>query len=134
MAQNRDLMRNGLRKAGISQDTLNKLEIFEGFADNAGQFLVASLDMTHRMMVYQTVKLLERAEYIEKTYLNDVTLDDEVKIQWQSAYTDIIEQVGKAYDRTLVGTQAMAKLLGTKDGDEEKGKTKPGFKPLRAAK
>lgn len=133
MKQNRDLLMNGLRKAGIEDSTLEKLAVFEGFSDNAGRFLVASLDMTHRMMVYLTVKLLERADYIETRYLKDETLDDEVKIAWQSAHTDIIEQVGKAYDRTLVGTQAMAKLLGTDKGEEGEKKVKPGFKPLRSA-
>lgn len=129
LAQNRSLLRNGLAKAGIKPETIEKLQLFDGFATDAGNFLITSLDLTHRMTVYLSVALLEEAQRIKTDYLDDATLDDEMKIQWQSAYTDIVEQIGKTFDRTLVGTQAMAKLLGTDEGDGKK-KKKPGFRPL----
>lgn len=128
-AQNRMLMRQGLLQAGIKQTTIDKLRVLEGMATNAGEFLVASLDMTHRMMILQGVRLFEEAERIKTDYLDDATLDDEIKIQWQGAYNDICDQIGKCFDRTLVGTQALAKLLGT--DKEDKKKVKPGFKPLK---
>jgi hypothetical protein len=126
---NRELLRNGLEKAGIKSTTIEKLRQFDDFAHNAGEFLIAALDLSHRSMVYLTVHLLEEAERIKTDYLDDAMLDDEYKIQWQQAYIDIVEQVGKCFDRTLIGTQAMAKLLGTDKGDT--GKKKPGFRPLK---
>jgi hypothetical protein len=85
--------------------------------------------MSHRMMIYLTVSLLQEAERIKSDYLDNPALSDEFKIQWQCAYNDIVEQVGKAYDRTLVGTQAMAKLIGQDKGDAKEKKA--GFKPLK---
>lgn len=131
LEQNSQLLRDGLRAAGISQATIDKLQVLDGMAQSAGQFLVASLSVTHRMMVYLSVSLLERADFIKREYLDDATLDDEIKIEWQEAYTNIVEQIGKSYDRTLTGTQAMAKMLGTEKPTEEK--RKPGFKPLKRA-
>ena len=130
--QNRELLRSGLEKAGIKPATIEKLRQFDEFASNAGDFLVASLDLTHRTMIYLMVHLLEEAERIKSDYLDDATLDDEYKIQWQSAYTDIVEQIGKCYDRTLLGTQAMARMLGTENVDKGK-KKKAGFTPLKRA-
>lgn len=129
---NRELLRDGLALAGIKPTTIDKLKVFDGFAVSAGDFLVASLDLTHRSMIYLSVALLEEADRIKTDYLDDATLDDEYKIQWQSAYTDIVEQIGKCYDRTLMGTQAMAKLLGTEQPGKEK-REKPGFRPLKRA-
>lgn len=129
--QNRILLREGLLKVGIKPATVEKLKILEELAPNAGMFLVASLDLTHRMMVLQGVRLFEEAERIKTDYLDDATLDDDIKIQWQGAYNDICDQIGKCFDRTLMGTQAMAKLLGTDKGEEKK--KKPGFTPLKRA-
>jgi hypothetical protein len=131
MVQNRILMRSGLLKAGIKASTIESLKVLEEMAPNAGMFLVASLDLTHRMMVLQGVRLFEEAERIKTDYLDDATLDDEIKIQWQGMYNDICDQIGKCFDRTLIGTQAMAKMLGT---DEDGGKKKkPAFRPLKRA-
>ncbi|MCW5549987.1 MAG: hypothetical protein KIT44_13570 [Opitutaceae bacterium] len=132
MRQNRELLRGGLQKAGISDDTLNKLKIFDEFAVHSGEFLVASLDLTHRMMVYNTVALFERAEYIKKNYLENELLDDEIKVQWQECYNEICDIIGKGYDRTLNGTQAMARMIGGGD-DGKKKKRKPKFGALRKA-
>ncbi len=130
MRQNREILRNGLSKAGIKGSIIEKLKVFDEFAPNAGEYLVASLDMSHRMMMYMNVKLLERAEAIEETYLNDETLDEEVKIEWQKAWNEIGDMIRKNYETSLVGTQAMAKMMG-KDGEKKK-KSKPGFKALKS--
>lgn len=128
--QNRELMRAGLRKAGISERTIETLATIESMAPNAGEFLVASVDLTHRMMVLQTVRLFEEAQNIKERYLDDMTLDITTKIEWQRAYNEITDMLGRSYDRTLTGTQAMAKLLGTEKEGERK-KPRPGFRPLR---
>ena len=129
MKQNRALMRDGLRKAGISERTLDQLATLETMAPNAGEFLVASVDLTHRMMVLQAVRLFEEADRIKKDYLDDMMLDHHLRIQWMSAYTEIAKQLRDAFDATLTGTQAMARMLGTEK--EKAGKPKPGFKPLK---
>jgi hypothetical protein len=123
------ILRDGLEKAGIQKSTIEKLRAFDGFAPNAGEFLISALDLTHRSMVFLSVHLLEEAQRIKTDYLDDETLEHEYKIQWQSAYNDIVEQIGKCYDRTLTGTQAMAKMIGTDQPDKKK--KKPGFKELK---
>lgn len=126
--QNRVLLREGLTKAGISAKTIDKLKVFDGFGTNSGHFLIASLDLSHKMMVFSNVALLEEGEYIREHYLHDETLAPEQKIEWQRAYNEIADILGKGYDRTLAGTQAMAKMMPKQ---EEKGeKKKPGFRPL----
>lgn len=129
------LFRDGLKKAGVREDTLQCLEILDGLSKNSGRFLVNSLDLSHRMMVYLNIQLLERANDIKKDYLEDETLDDEYKIEWQKAYNEIVDIIRKSYESTLVGTQAMAKIMvaaGGKKKDDDGGK-KPGFSPLRAS-
>ena len=131
MKQDAQLLRQGLDRAGISQDTLKKLQIFEDFSDNTGRFLVSTLDLTHRMQIYQNVALFEEAERIRDDILSDRTLSDLVRIEWMKRYIEISELIGKTFDRTLVGTQVISKLL-KENNDESKGggKRKPGFTPL----
>ena len=132
---NRQILRDGLSRAGIKPATIEKLKAFDGFASSAGDFLLASLDLSHRSMVYLMVTLLEQADQIKKDYLDTSSdgsgriIDEETRLGWQDAYTDIVDQVGRCYDRTLVGTQAMARMLGTDKGDKKA--KKPGFKALR---
>ena len=128
---NREILRDGLSRAGIKPETIEKLKAFDGFATSAGDFLLASLDLSHRSMVYLMVTLLEQADLIKKDYLsaNGKIIDEETRLGWQDAYTDIVDQVGRCYDRTLVGTQAMARMLGTDKGDKKA--RKPGLKALR---
>lgn len=122
------LLSDGLLKAGIKASTIEKLQVLEDLAPSSGEFLIASLDLTHKMMVLQGTRLFEEAERIKTDYLDDPCLDDEYKIKWQSAYNDICEQLGKCYDRTLTGTQALARILGTEKDTKRK---KPGFTPLK---
>lgn len=126
--QNNKMLRDGLRDAGIQESTLHKLNIFESFGQNSGAFLIASLDLTHKMMVFGNVTLFEEAEYIRAKYLQNETLSPELKLEWQKAYNEIIDIQGKNYERVLAGTQAMAKMQ-PKDDKKEK-KRKPGFHPL----
>lgn len=129
-----DLMREGLKKAGIKEETLQKLSVLDGLAPNSGRFLVASLDLSHKMMVYSNIQLMEQADFIKTKYLEDETLGMEYKIEWQKAFNEICDILGKGYDRTLAGTQAMAKIMaGQEDKEGKGGKRKPGFSPLKRA-
>lgn len=129
----RDILRDGLKGAGISDSIINKLGLMENMAENTGRFLGAALDLTHRMTVFQGVALFEQAEYIRLNILSDATLPHEIRIEWQKAYTDISEVLGKTSDRVLVGTQAAVAMLKKRDELEggKGGKGKPGFEPLK---
>ncbi len=129
-----DILRDGLKGAGISEGIINKLGLMEGMAANTGRFLGAALDLTHRMTVFQGVALFEQAEHIRLNILSDETLPHEVRIEWQKAYTDISEILGKTSDRVLAGTQAAVAMLKKKEeveGGGKGGKGKPGFEPLK---
>lgn len=131
--QDFDLMRGGLAKAGIKEETLEKLKVLDGLAVNSGRFLVASLDLSHKMLMYSNISLMEQADYIKKTYLEDATLGMEYKIEWQKAYNEICDIIGKGYDRVLAGTQAMAKIMAGQGDEKQGGKKKPAFAPLKRA-
>lgn len=127
--QEYDLMRGGLKKAGLKESTLEKLDAINGIATNAGKFLVSALDLSHKMVVYTTAQLLEQMEEIKSQYLDDVTLRHEYKIEWQKCYNELADLVGRGFDRTLAGTQAMAKIMAAQK-EKTKGRKKAGFVPL----
>lgn len=129
-AQEADLIRDGLKKAGIKDSTIEKLRTLSGLNVTGGRFLVASLDLAHRMTVYQSVALLEEAEHIKETYLHNEELTQEERYNWQRAYNEIAELIGKTFDRTLAGTQAMVAMMGGNKGGK---KEKPGPRPLTEA-
>lgn len=124
-AQEADLIRDGLKKAGIKASTLDKLKTLSGLNVSGGKFLVASLDLAHRMTVYQSVALLEEAEHIKTTYLHNEELTQEERYNWQRAYNEIAELIGKTFDRTLAGTQAMVAMQRGSSGDQKRS-AKPG--------
>ena len=129
-ANEADIIRGGLRDAGIKDETLEKLRKLSGVNLTGGRFLVATLDMSHRMMVYQSVSLMEEADYIKANYLHNDALTQEERYNWQRAYSEIAELLGKTFDRTLSGTQAMVAMM--KSGQPAKSK-KPGPSELSGA-
>lgn len=134
MAQDREILRQGLQAVGIQHDTIKKLGLMENFATNTGRFLGASLDMTHRITVFQGVALFEEAEKIREKYLNDDTLPHEIRLEWQKAYNEIADLIGKTSDRVLAGTQAAVAMMKKKDEDSGSGEKEKvvGFQPLKA--
>lgn len=135
MRQDREILRQGLQKAGIKDGTIQKLGLMENFAVNTGRFLGAALDMTHRVTVFQGVALFERAEYIKEKYLENEELPHELRIEWQKAYNEIAELIAKTSDRVLAGTEAAVNMMRHKNQDQSGGKKrKPGFVPLEKVK
>ena len=126
--ENLSVMADGLTKAGIGKETINKLESLGQFERNAGAFLVGALDMMHRTVVYNSITLMEEAERIRDTYLKDPNLPPAQLLAWQRAYGQLLELQGKSYDRVLSGTQAMVKLSGGKK--DPKKVAKAAFKPI----
>ena len=123
---NLDIIADGLERNGISAQTVKKLKGLGGFEKSAGRFLVGSLDIAQRLVTYSTVMLFEKAEHIDKTYLQNSQVSPKDKLLWQRAYNQCVEQMYKGYNNILGGTVAMTKLLSDSGGTS----TKPGFQPL----
>ena len=123
---NLDIIADGLERNGISTTTVDKLKGLGGFEKSAGRFLVGSLDIAQRLVTYSTVALFEKAEHIDKTYLQNSNVSDKDKLAWQRAYNQCVDQMFKGYSNILGGTVAMTKLLSDSGG----GSNKPGFQPL----
>ena len=123
---NLDIIADGLERNGIAPETVDKLKGLGGFEKSAGRFSVGSLDIAQRLVTYSTVALFEKAEHIDKTYLQNKNLNSKDKVTWQRAYNACIDQMFKGYNNILSGTVAMTKLLSDGSGTSNK----PGFKPL----
>lgn len=123
---NLDIIADGLERNGIAPETVSKLKGLGGFEKSAGRFLVGSLDIAQRLVTYSTVALFEKAEHIDKTYLQNPSVTSKDKVTWQRAYNACIDQMMKGYSNILSGTVAMTKLLS----DDGSTSGKPGFKPL----
>jgi len=131
--QNIDLLADGLERNGIKKKTVDKLKSLGQIDRSAASFLVGSLDMMHRMVVYQGVSLMEQAEEIKENYLDpQKNIPMKERIVWQRLYNQVVDQMGRSYDRVLAGTTAMVKITSPKKGDD-KAKAKPGFRPLKKA-
>jgi hypothetical protein len=131
--QNIDLIADGLQRNGISKETVDKLKSLGKIEQSAAQFLVGSLDMMHRMVVYTGASLMEQAENIRTEYLDPKkAISMKERLVWQRLYNQVVDQMGKSYDRVLNGTTAMVKLT-TPKGKDEGAKSKPGFRPLKKA-
>lgn len=133
LAQNMKIMTDGLRASGIKEETIEKLETFQKFEAHAGSFLVGSIDIMHRMMVYTATSLFEQAELIKSRYLDNPNLPVKEKLSWQRMYNQVSEQMHKSYDRVLQGTEVMIKMT-VPDKEEDKKRKRPGFAPLNEKK
>lgn len=128
------LIRDGLEKIGVPKSTIERLKAFDGLAVGAGAFLAQSLQDTHQIYYVNLLKLDEMAEDIRKRYLDVEATEkpgDMERMFWQRAYNEIVDQLGKGYDRMLSGTQAMVAMMkAQKDkngGNGQKAKSKPAF-------
>jgi hypothetical protein len=132
LVNNLEILGMGLEKSGVKKETIEKLRTMGEFEKNAAKFLVSSLDMMHRTIVYQGVVLFEHSEFLKKK-LEKMEKDPDVKfndwVRVQRAYNATVDQSMKAYDRVLNGTMAMAKLTKKPDKKGE-GVATPAFKPL----
>jgi hypothetical protein len=129
--EDREMIHTGLLKSGVSQEMIDRLKIFDGFGTNSGNFLIASLDIAHKQMFVQNIELQQQAFNIKKDYLDNATLQSREKIEWQRAFNEIADILGKNYERTLAGVQAMVKMMPKDKVDDVK--KKPAFKPLTEA-
>lgn len=132
--QTEKLIRDGLEKIGVPATTIARLKAFDGLAVGAGAFLAQSLQDTHQIYYVNLLKLDEMAADIKRRYLDPGAtegLADLERMFWQRAYNEIVDQLGKGYDRMLSGTQAMVAMMKAQrdrqDGNGKMPKSKPGF-------
>lgn len=124
--QDEELMIQGLKKVGISDAMLEKLRNISALGPTAGRFMASSLALTHKLMVVQTIELKEEADYIREHYLRDQSLSAEERSYWQKCFNEIADLIGKGFDRTLAGTQALVAMQRGAKGRP----AKPGPQPL----
>ena len=131
MAQDREMLRDGLFKAGIKAETITRIRALDKLAKNAGSLLSASLDYTHRLHIYATAALFEEMIYIRDTKLRDSKMDPMAQVFWQRAFNEIADLLGKSNDRTMASTQAMVAMMKAKSGQPHSisgsAKAKPGW-------
>lgn len=142
------ILRDGLKKLGVSEKTLERLKTLDGLAKSSGHFLSISLEKTHRMYFLQLVHLMEVSDDLrerllakegEKGYIGD----DEARAYFNRNYAEMVKEAGSGYKLMMEGAQAMVKMLQAAKGDEELpggGTKKPGWgrgqrsvKPTEAA-
>jgi hypothetical protein len=157
-AQNK-ILRRGLGKLGVPPATLDKLKTLDDLPIEAALFLARSLSDTHHLYYVQVLALEADADYIRKNYLRPnlnengtPKLDDhgtpmkapndENTVFWQRALNEIIEELGKAYDRIRQGTIDLMKMEQMARGEQGDNLTAPGkpswgtknVSPIHAAK
>ena len=126
--QDEELIIQGLKKVGISDEMVEKLRNISALGPTAGRFMASSLALTHKLMVVQTIELKVEADYIREHYLRNENLSAEERSYWQKSFNEIADLIGKGFDRTLAGTQA---LIAMQRGAAGKGRpAKPGPQPL----
>jgi hypothetical protein len=123
---NAQLLNEGLRQAGISEATCNKLEIFSKMDENGWRMLVGGLDLMHRMLLYQAAALFQEAER-GREELDSDDMDWDQRVTTQKHYNEICKTLISTYDRVLNGTLASVKMAQTAAPSK---KRKPGFAPL----
>ena len=128
--QDDELVIKGLEKVGIGSAMLDKLRNISALGSSPGQFMATSLGLTHKLMVVQTIELAEEAEYIKANYLRNGDLTCEERSYWQKCYNEIADLIGKGFDRTLAGTQALIAMQRGAAGVQKK--MKPGPQPLNS--
>lgn len=127
------VIRDGLEKVGVSKTAIARLKSFDGLNIKAGQFLVQSLQDIKNLYYVNLIGLDEMAQGIKTRYLDVNATETTTPMErmfWQRAYNEIVDQLGKGFDRMLSGTQAMVAIQKAQSGDKGRGggaKAKPGW-------
>lgn len=129
------LLRGGLEQLGVPKATIAKLRDLSALRIDAGAMLAVSLQDTHQLYYLQLLSLQARADEIKARYLSEdqevdaegkktPSIDPMARMFWQRAHTEIIEQLGKGYDRMLAGTQAMVTMMKAGRDKNKAGESK----------
>lgn len=126
------LLGGGFATLGVPEATIKKLRDLSALRIDAGAMLAVSLQDTHQLYYLQLLSLTARADEIRAQYLDiksatyDPSLEPTDRMFWQRAHTEIVEQLGRGYDRMMAGTEAMVAIM--------KGKSNGKEPPTRAIK
>lgn len=132
------LLGGGLKKLGVPEATITKLRNLSSLRIDAGAMLAVSLQDTHQLYFLQLLALQARADEIKRLYLSEDEEVDEAgkpmqrvepmtRMFWQRAHTEIVEQLGKGYDRMMAGTQAMVAMMRAKGKGPQAPKSEAGW-------
>lgn len=141
-AQN-DVLSKALKEIGVPPETLKRLRTLSDLPLEGALFLALSLRHTHQFYYVTLLELENDARFIRTNYLRshlnpDGTpkLDadgkplpapnDENTVFWQRALNEIVEEMGKGYDRIRQGTADLVKMQAAAESDQEGESTAPG--------
>jgi hypothetical protein len=120
---NLELTLESMRKAGVKQSVLDKVETLNSVQLSGAAFLATTLNSTQKLLHYGVLKLVEQMEFIDSK-INDPATPDKAKVAWMYLYANLSEQVCKYHDRILGSTEALVRMSNR---DKAKKKEKPGF-------
>ncbi len=110
--------RKGLKNMGVSERMLKKIKNLDGLAKSGGQFLAASLKMTHGLYVFQLTKLDEQIDGILDDLNNDrIETDPKKKMSHEdrsyllNCYATLVQESARGYRLNLQGTKAMVDMI-----------------------
>lgn len=130
------LLNGGFERLGVPAATITKLRDLSALRIDAGAMLAVSLQDTHQLYFLQLLALQARADEIKRLYLSEEVPDPDRKLPqidpmarmfWQRAHTEIVEQLGKGYDRMMAGTQAMVAMMKGSGKKPAPAKTEAGW-------
>lgn len=114
------LIHQGLRKVGVSGDTIKKIQTLRDLNIMGGQIIAQSLSDVYQLYYIDIMNIPQRRKEIKDQFLDNKGCTGMEKMFWQRADAELLEMMGKGLDRFLSGTQAMLAM--------ERGKKKAGQK------
>ena len=117
----------GLKKLGLTDETIDSIKAFEKFEKHTGLLMVEALKGYLSLNIQQNMQLFEVSQELKKD-LDTAEMDPEMKIQYIKCLTQVSSEIGKGYDRSLSGINIMLKMHNE---EQSKSKKKAGFQPLK---
>ena len=117
----------GLKKLGLSDETIHSIKAFEKFEKHTGLLMVEALKGYLSLNIQQNMQLFEVSQEMKRD-LDTAEMDPEMKIQYIKCLTQVSSEIGKGYDRSLSGINIMLKMHNE---EQSKSKKKAGFQPLK---
>jgi len=117
----------GLKKLGLTDETIDSIRAFEKFEKHTGLLMVEALKGYLSLNIQQNMQLYEVSQELKRD-LDEAEMDPEMKIQYIKCLTQVSSEIGKGYDRSLSGINIMLKMHNE---EQSKSKKKAGFQPLK---
>lgn len=117
----------GLKKLGLTDETISSIKAFEKFEKHTGLLMVEALKGYLSLNIQQNMQLYEVSQEL-KQQLDESEMDPEMKLQFIKSLVSVSAEIGKGYDRSLSGINIMLKMHNEEQATSKK---KPGFQPLK---